>query len=43
MTVYYYCKSGKMVTVMFVMTSANTAVEDDSSNALYIAKGPSPT
>ena len=37
--VYYYCKSGKMVTVMFIMTSANTAVEDDSSNALFIAKG----
>ena len=36
--VYYYCKSGKMVTVMFIMTSANTAVEDDSSNALFIAK-----
>ena len=28
-----------MVTVMFIMTSANTAVEDDSSNALFIAKG----
>ena len=24
---------------MFIMTSANTAVEDDSSNALFIAKG----
>ena len=39
--VYYYCKSGKMVTVMFVMTSANTTVEDDSSNNLFIANGSS--
>ena len=37
--VYYYCKSGSMVTVMFIMTSANTVVEDDSSNNLFIANG----
>ena len=35
--VYYYCKSGKMVTVMFIMPGANVNVEDESSNALFIA------
>ena len=36
--VYYYCKNS-MVTVMFIMTKVNTEVEDDSSNALFIADG----
>ena len=35
--VYYYCKTGKMVTVMFIMPGANVNVEDESSNALFIA------
>ena len=35
--VYYYCKSGKMVTVMFIMPGANVNVEDESNNALFIA------
>ena len=30
--VYYYCKTGKMVTVMFIMPGANVNVEDESSN-----------
>ena len=35
--VYYYCKTGKMVTVMFIMPGANVNVEDESSNTLFIA------
>ena len=35
--VYYYCKSGKMVTVMFIMPGANVNIEDESSNALFLA------
>ena len=35
--VYYYCKSGKMVTVMFIMPGANVNIEDESNNALFLA------
>ena len=38
--VAYYCKTGNMVTVMFVLTEAGVIVEDNSTNALFIA-GPS--
>ena len=35
--VYYYCKSGKMTTAMFILPGANVEVEDDSNNTLYLA------
>ena len=35
--VFLYCKSGKMVTIAFIMPGANMDVDDESSNALYIA------
>ena len=35
--VYYYCKSGKMTTVMFILPGANVEVEDDSNNTIYLA------
>ena len=35
--VYYYCKTGKMVTVMFIIPGKDVNVEDESSNALFIA------
>ena len=38
-SVAYYCKSGNMITVMFVLTESNTDVSDASKNALFIAKG----
>ena len=37
--VFLYCKSGKMVTIAFIMPGANMDVDDESSNALYIASG----
>ena len=36
--VYVYCKSGKMVTVMFVLPQANVTVEDDNNKMIYFAK-----
>ncbi len=36
--VYYYCKSGKMTTVMFILPGANVEVEDDSNNTIYLAR-----
>ena len=38
-SVAYYCKSGNMITVMFVLTESSTDVSDASKNALFIAKG----
>ena len=34
---YYYCKSGSMVTVMFIVPGAGVDVEDDSNSYLYLA------
>ena len=33
-----YCKSGKMVTVMFVLPQANVTVEDDNNKMIYFAE-----
>ncbi len=35
--VYLYCKSGKMVTVAFIIPHTNVDVDDESSNTLFIA------
>ena len=35
--VYYYCKSGSMVTVMFIVPGPGVEVEDDSNSYLYLA------
>ena len=35
--VYYYCKSGKMVTVMFLIPEAGVEIVDDSKNAIYLS------
>ena len=35
--VYYYCKSGKMISVMFVMPGSKVEIEDDSNNAIFLA------
>ena len=36
--VFVYCKSGKMVTVMFVLPQSNVTVEDDNNKMIYFAK-----
>ena len=36
--VYYYCKSGSMVTVMFIITSQNATVIDGSKTSLYLSQ-----
>ena len=35
--VYYFCKNGSMVTVMFIMPESKVDVEDDSSKMLFLA------
>ena len=35
--VYYYCKSGKMVTVMFVVPNSKATVADDNKNMIFLA------
>ena len=35
--VYYYCKSGSMVTVMFIIPSQNATVIDGSKTSLYLS------
>ena len=35
--VYYYCKTGKMVTVMFIMPGSKVDVSDEGSDALYLS------
>ena len=36
---YAYCKSGKMITVMFVFPGKNVEINDATSNALFVANG----
>ena len=36
--VYYYCKSGSMVTVMFIIPSQNATVIDGSKTSLYLSQ-----
>ena len=36
--VYYYCKSGSMVTVMFIIPSQNATVIDGSKTTLYLSQ-----
>ena len=36
--VYYFCKNGSMVTVMFIFPESNVVVEDDSNKSLFLAK-----
>ena len=36
--VFVYCKSGKMVTVMFVLPQSNVTVEDDNNKMIYFAE-----
>ena len=36
--VYVYCKSGKMVTVMFVLPQSGVTVEDDNNKMIYFAE-----
>ena len=36
---YAYCKSGKMITVMFVFPDKNVEINDATSNALFVANG----
>ena len=36
-TAYYYCKSGDMVTVMFIKPGSDLIVENNSKNVLFIA------
>ena len=36
--VFVYCKSGKMVTVMFVLTGSEVSVEDDNNKMIFFAK-----
>ena len=36
--VYYYCKSGSMVTVMFIIPSVNATVIDGSKTTLYLSQ-----
>ena len=35
--VYYYCKSGSMATVMFVVPASTATVQDDNKNMIYFA------
>ena len=35
--VYYFCKNGSMVTVMFIIPESKVDVEDDSSKMLFLA------
>ena len=35
---YYFCKSGKMVTVMFIVPDSLATVEDEGKATLYVAK-----
>ena len=36
---YAYCKSGKMITVMFVFPGKDVEINDATSNALFVANG----
>jgi hypothetical protein len=36
--VYFYCKSGKMVTVMFVLPNDKCDVTDDGKDMIYLAQ-----
>ena len=36
---YAYCKSGKMITVMFVFPGEDVEINDATSNALFVANG----
>ena len=36
---YAYCKSGKMITVMFVFPGKNVEINDATNNALFVANG----
>ena len=36
--VYYYCRSGSMVTVMFIIPSQNATVVDGSKTSLYLSQ-----
>ena len=35
---YWYCKSGKMTTIMFIFPEKNVEIEDDSNSTLFLAK-----
>ena len=34
---YWYCKSGKMTTIMFIFPEKNVEIEDDSNSTLFLA------
>ena len=36
--VFFYCKNGKMVTVMFVLPQSKVAIEDDNNKMIFFAK-----
>lgn len=36
--VFFYCKNGKMVTVMFVLPQSKVTIEDDNNKMIFFAK-----